>query len=63
MTILSKQYIDDHCNNLGTLRHQLTEFVVPDGVTKIGDDAFRGCSALTSITIPDSVEASKCTIS
>ena len=29
--------------------------VIPKGVTKIGDDAFLGCTNLTQITIPDSV--------
>ena len=29
--------------------------VIPDGVTSIGDYAFRDCVGLTSITIPDSV--------
>ena len=33
----------------------LVSITIPDGVTKIGDDAFSRCSALTSITIPDSV--------
>ncbi len=28
---------------------------IPDGVTEIGGDAFRGCKSLTSVTIPDSV--------
>ncbi len=28
---------------------------IPDGVTNIGDDAFRGCQLLQSIIIPDSV--------
>ena len=29
--------------------------VIPDGVTEIGNDAFRFCTGLTSIVIPDSV--------
>ena len=33
----------------------LTELIIPDGVTSIGDHAFAGCSLLTSIAIPNSV--------
>ena len=30
----------------------LTEYVIPDGVTKIGASAFWGCKSLQSVTIP-----------
>lgn len=35
---------------------QLTEYVIPDGVTDIGWGAFFGCTSLKSVTIPDSVK-------
>ena len=55
MTILTQQYIDDHCVNLNIPRIDLSESTIPDGVTKIGYCAFLRCTSLSSITIPDSV--------
>ena len=35
----------------------LTEFTIPEGVTRIGDLAFNFCDTLVSIVIPDSVQS------
>ena len=35
----------------------LTNAIIPQGITKIRDYAFSGCSSLTSITLPDSVKS------
>lgn len=34
----------------------LTEVVIKDGVTEIGNQTFQGCTGLTNVTIPDSVQ-------
>ena len=34
---------------------EIKDLIIPDGVTKIGDYTFEGCTGLTSVTIPESV--------
>ena len=41
--------------DVDTQDNTVTTIIIKDGVTSIGDDAFRNCSALTSMTIPDGV--------
>ena len=44
-----------YAHNLYLNGELVTDLVIPDGVTSIGNYAFDGCTGLTSITIPDSV--------
>jgi len=41
-----------------SFHENINNLVLPDGMTSIGDNAFRGCS-ITSVTIPNSVQTIK----
>ncbi len=45
-----------YAHNLYLNGEKVTDLVIPDGVTNIGDYAFVGCTGLKSVTVPESVE-------
>ena len=53
--VASKTYDTNNSNLKNIFGTQVTEFVLGEDITAIGDYAFYGCSGLTSITIPENV--------
>ena len=45
-----------YAHNLYLNDEKVTDLVIPDSVTNIGDNAFVGCTGLKSVTVPESVE-------
>lgn len=49
-------FSDDHKTLLKCPSEYSGSYAIPQGVTKVGAGAFRGCEKITSLTIPQSVE-------
>ncbi len=45
----------DGCINLSQINGTNGHFIIPDGVTNVGYNAFNNCKSLNSISIPDSI--------
>ena len=59
LTISGNGKMEDYAHDFNGTRapwgFSITDVIIEDGVTRIGDGAFYHCESLTSVTIPDSV--------
>lgn len=55
MSVSAKRKRESTTLQKSTLSRKITSFIIPDHITCIGAGAFKGCSKLESILIPNSV--------
>ena len=49
------KFSDDGKTVIGVKQRDVTHIIIPNGVTEIGESAFKYCTSLQSIDIPNSV--------
>ena len=56
-TTFTKEKLDRHLRENQLNRDELNYFTIPDGYTKIGEDAFSLCTSLESVNLPNGLKA------
>ena len=53
--VFTKKMLSDYLKDNGLKRENIISFTIPDGTTKVGKEAFKGCEFLKSVDIPNSM--------